>query len=117
MQQAVQVQPYFPMFRKTCMTCGAEFSTADLKRKCFSCRKPKSNSTRTLTPGAALTPRENQLLALVAEGHANKEIAARLFLSEGTIKVYMNRLFVKLGVSNRTQLAIQALKKGLLCSS
>lgn len=53
-----------------------------------------------------LSPREEQVVALVVEAHANKEIAAQLHLTEGTIKVYLSRIFKKAGVSNRTALAM-----------
>lgn len=49
-------------------------------------------------------------MALVREAHANKEIAFRLHLAEGTIKEYLNRVFRKLGVSSRTELAILAVQ-------
>jgi DNA-binding NarL/FixJ family response regulator len=53
-----------------------------------------------------LTFRETQIVELVARGKANKEIAYQLLLSEGTIKEYLNRIFRKLEVPNRTALAI-----------
>jgi DNA-binding NarL/FixJ family response regulator len=46
---------------------------------------------------------------LVRQAKQNKEIAYRLHLSEGTVKEYLNRIFRKLGVSNRTELAVWAL--------
>ncbi len=54
----------------------------------------------------SLSHRERQLLKLVACGLSNKEIAAELFLSEGTVKVYLSRLFRKTGVHDRFELAI-----------
>lgn len=53
-----------------------------------------------------LTQRERQFIALVAKGLNNKEIAATLFLSEGTIRNYLSSLLDKLGLRDRTQLAI-----------
>jgi DNA-binding NarL/FixJ family response regulator len=67
---------------------------------------------RPLNPN--LSFRELQVVALVTEGHANKEIAARLILSEGTIKVYMNRIFHKTGATNRTQVAVRAVRESLV---
>jgi DNA-binding NarL/FixJ family response regulator len=52
-----------------------------------------------------LSCRESQLVALVERGLPNKAIAFELSLAEGTIKEYMNRIFRKLGVGNRTELA------------
>lgn len=54
---------------------------------------------------AALSPREQQVASLVAEGHTNKAIAAQLFLSEKTIEKHLARIFDKLGVSARAQVA------------
>jgi DNA-binding NarL/FixJ family response regulator len=57
-----------------------------------------------------VSPRESQLVALVAQGLRNKEIAYRLSISEGTVKVYLSKLFGKLGVEDRYQLALHGLK-------
>jgi DNA-binding CsgD family transcriptional regulator len=62
------------------------------------------------TKRIALTPRERQLVVLVAQGLKNKEIAYRLGVSEGTVKVYLCRLFAKTGVNDRLELALFALK-------
>jgi DNA-binding NarL/FixJ family response regulator len=58
----------------------------------------------------ALTPRERQLVGLLAQGLKNKEIAYTLGITEGTVKVYFSRLFQKLGVNDRLDLALFALK-------
>ena len=55
--------------------------------------------------GVALTPREMQVLPLIAEGKQNKEIAGALGLSEHTVKLHTHNIFVKLKVSNRTSAA------------
>ena len=60
----------------------------------------------------ALTDREAQLVRLVAEGLSNREIAARLFISEGTVKTHMHRIFDKLQVKNRVALTLLAAKGG-----
>jgi DNA-binding NarL/FixJ family response regulator len=57
-----------------------------------------------------LTRREEQLLRLVLQGLRNKEIAYSLRISEGTVKTYFSKLFVKLGVSDRYELALLALR-------
>jgi DNA-binding NarL/FixJ family response regulator len=57
-----------------------------------------------------LTVREKQVVALVALGMQNKEIAFELHLTAGTVKQYLNLIFRKLGVSNRTELAVWSLK-------
>jgi DNA-binding NarL/FixJ family response regulator len=68
-------------------------------------------SVRMVKPGRAtlLTKREEDLLRLVAEGLANRDIAHQLNLSEHTVKNYMFRIFDKLGVSNRVELVLYAL--------
>ena len=53
------------------------------------------------------TLRERQVIELLCEGFANKEIAARLHLTTGTIKIYIYLLLKKYGVDNRTQLALK----------
>jgi len=57
---------------------------------------------------ADLSPREGEIVALVAQGMRNREIALELGITEGTVKVYLHAIFEKLGVSNRTELAIRA---------
>lgn len=55
-----------------------------------------------------LSPREKELIALVREGLRNREIATRLGVTEGTVKVYLHALYEKLGIANRTELAMKA---------
>jgi two-component system nitrate/nitrite response regulator NarP len=64
-------------------------------------------------PEAPLSRRERELVALVAQGLRNREIARELGITEGTVKVYLNAIFDKLGVANRTELAIRAAEEGL----
>jgi two-component system nitrate/nitrite response regulator NarP len=56
----------------------------------------------------ALAPRERQLIGFVRKGLRNREIAEQLGVTEGTVKVYLHAIFEKLGVGNRTELAIRA---------
>jgi NarL family two-component system response regulator LiaR len=60
--------------------------------------------------GDDLTERERQVLALIAEGRTNKEIARQLSLSHGTVRVYVSQVLAKLGVGNRTEAARWALE-------
>ena len=55
-----------------------------------------------------ITPREHEILGLIAEGLSNREIGERLFVSENTVKTHSSRLFDKLGVNRR----VQAVQKG-----
>lgn len=59
-----------------------------------------------------LTPREEQVVALVAEGLGNRQIASELNLSEHTIKKYLFRIFDKLGISTRVELVLYAVNNG-----
>jgi DNA-binding NarL/FixJ family response regulator len=61
----------------------------------------------------ALSQREREVLRLLARGMTNMEIAGQLFLSEGTVRNYVSSIFSKLGVSDRTQAALIALRHGL----
>ncbi len=62
----------------------------------------------------ALTPRETEVLRLVAEGLSNREIGERLFLGESTVKTHLLRTFEKLGVNDRTRAVTLAMQRGLL---
>jgi DNA-binding NarL/FixJ family response regulator len=70
--------------------------------------RPSSNATLT-----SLTPREREILALVATGLPNKSIARRLAISEKTVKAHLTRVFSVLGVSDRTSAALWAQRHGL----
>jgi DNA-binding NarL/FixJ family response regulator len=62
----------------------------------------------------ALTSVEQEMLRLVAQGLTNREIGKRLHWSVGTVKKYLQRTLEKLGASDRTQAAVEAVKRGLL---
>ena len=61
-----------------------------------------------------VTARELEIVRMVASGLRNKEIAERLFISEGTIKMHLHNIYGKLGVDGRLQLARYAKEKGLV---
>jgi len=65
-------------------------------------------------PRVTLTAREQEVLALVATGAGNREIAARLFISEATVKTHVVHLLEKLGVESRSAAAAEARRRGLL---
>ena len=63
--------------------------------------------------GDPLTPREREVLALIGRGMANKVIARELGLAEKTVKTHVSSILAKLGVADRTQAALYAVREGL----
>ena len=61
-----------------------------------------------------ITPREHEILGLIAEGLSNREIGERLFVSENTVKTHSSRLFEKMSVSRRTQAVQKGKELGLI---
>jgi len=61
-----------------------------------------------------LSPRELEVLSLVADGYSNKEIGERLFVTEQTVKFHLANVFRKMGARNRTEAARSAMHKGLI---
>jgi DNA-binding NarL/FixJ family response regulator len=68
-------------------------------------------------PFADLSPRETEILRLIAEGRANKEIARRLAISERTARTHVSNILRKLGLTSRTQAALLAVREGLAVRS
>ncbi len=64
-----------------------------------------------------LSQREREIVALVAQGYKNKEMAEKMFISEQTVKNHLHNIFDKLGVSDRLELALYAIHKGLHLSN
>jgi DNA-binding NarL/FixJ family response regulator len=98
----------FPVLQisRTCAKCGQGFNASAKEYLCSYCKKPIQNRPRILSQ--ELTSRERQVVNLVKQAKANKEIANDLRLSQGTIKEYLFKIFKKLGVKNRTELALWA---------
>ncbi|HZM90922.1 MAG TPA: response regulator transcription factor [Blastocatellia bacterium] len=65
-------------------------------------------------PRSELTARELEVLKLIVKGMSNKEIASTLRITEGTVKIHVNNLLAKLGVSDRTKAATTALQRGIV---
>jgi two-component system, NarL family, nitrate/nitrite response regulator NarL len=69
-----------------------------------------TGKTRERSP---LSQREREIVSLVAQGYKNKEMAEKMFISEQTVKNHLHNIFDKLGVSDRLELALYAIHKGL----
>ncbi|MER6828099.1 response regulator transcription factor [Streptosporangium sp. NPDC000563] len=75
---------------------------------------PERSRRRHAFADEVLSGREIQVIRLVARGYSNQEIADELFLSTETVRTYLKRVFAKLGVNDRTRLAVLAYEAGLL---
>jgi len=75
---------------------------------------PAARPLGDAAPGATLTPRETEIVRLVARGLRNKELAQRLAITEGTVKIHLHNIYDKLGVDGRLELVLAAQQKGLV---
>jgi len=98
--------PVISNLLRSCARCGKGFHTLGKEYICSSCRKTRSRIHRH--ENAQLSFREQQIVALIQQAKANKEIAYELCLTEGTVKEYLYRIFRKLNVTNRTELALRS---------
>jgi DNA-binding CsgD family transcriptional regulator len=90
---------------------GPDFSEAD--RALLTLMRPHLHAAyldaeRRRAPGPGLTPRQTDLLQLVADGHTNTQIARRLGLSEGTVRTHLEHIYGRLHVSSRTAAVVHA---------
>jgi DNA-binding NarL/FixJ family response regulator len=90
----------------------------DIARKLMSALAAENNTPQAVTAErlpqvADLTEREQEVLSLIADGMNNRQIAERMVISEKTVKTHVSNILSKLGVEDRTQAAIWALKHGL----
>jgi two-component system nitrate/nitrite response regulator NarL len=73
----------------------------------------ESVAARDPSPFSDLTPRESEILGLLAEGQSNKAIARNLGISDGTVKLHVKAILRKLGVHSRVEAAVIAVEQGL----
>lgn len=95
-----------PAFLLECLErvrSGGRWSDPELRARAKELAEAFGSSGR-----AALAPRERELIRYVRQGKRNREIAEALGVTEGTVKVYLHAVFEKVGVKNRTELAIRA---------
>jgi DNA-binding NarL/FixJ family response regulator len=74
---------------------------------------PIVRSLADRTPNSDLSPREREVLSLMVQGNANKDIASALGITEATVKCHVSVILLRLGVSDRTQAVVAALHRGL----
>lgn len=98
---------------RNCCRCGKDFLDYSLgrpARACLACKAPdrkvKGYKGKEAKLGDSLTIRDKQVIELIRFGKLNKEIAHELHIGEGTVKVYVSRIFIKTGMANRTILAV-----------
>jgi DNA-binding NarL/FixJ family response regulator len=93
----------------------AQFDSSVAQRLALALGRPKPpTQSASAVPDEALTAREHEVLRLVASGCTNREIAAQMYLSEGTVKNHISRILSRLGLRDRTQAAIYARDRGLI---
>jgi DNA-binding NarL/FixJ family response regulator len=97
---------------RSCARCGKRFPAAGREYSCPACRQP-TVAVPEPARHAELSFRERQIVALIRQAKTNKEIAYELCLAEGTIKEYLYRIFRKMAVTNRTELALRSAREVL----
>ena len=102
-----QLRAALEMFDAMGFRCFAERARVELGATGEHVRK------REVGTAEELTPQEAQIAALVSRGHANREIAAQLFVTRNTVEYHLRKVFRKLGVSSRTQLAHRVINEDI----
>jgi ATP/maltotriose-dependent transcriptional regulator MalT len=102
-----------PRWRVVESAAGADvvaMSAAEFERLA----RPRAAGPPVERPIEGLTGREREVLALVADGHSNREIGARLEISEHTVKFHLAAIFAKLGVATRAEAVQRGMRLGLI---
>ena len=89
-------------------------ATAEIRAAFAESEPATASSNQAKTPENQLTKREQEILALVAAGKSNQEIAQQLYIAPGTVRVHVHAILQKLEVRDRTQAAVLALQKKLI---
>jgi DNA-binding NarL/FixJ family response regulator len=92
---------------------GEALLSPTVTRRLISEFASRTREVRHVTGVDELTPREREVVALIATGLSNSEIAGRLFVSQSTVKTHANRAMMKLGARDRAQLVVFAYQAGL----
>jgi DNA-binding NarL/FixJ family response regulator len=95
------------------VAAGRRYLSAPLSDRAIAAYAQRA-SEQQLGPLAMLTPREREVLLLVAQGHTNREIAARLVVSQRTVEAHRSNVMAKLGLRNHMDLLRFALENGLV---
>jgi DNA-binding NarL/FixJ family response regulator len=111
----------YPQYAEAALRMGAAgfvLKTAPLTELLDAIRRVAAGglafAVRPTTPGARLTAREHDVVRLVVEGRSNDEIATALGIGAKTVETHLGRLFERLGLVSRTELATRALREGWL---
>ena len=92
---------------------GEALLSPTVTRRLISEFAARTREVRHLTGADELTPREREVVALIATGLSNEEIAGRLYVSQSTVKTHANRAMMKVGARDRAQLVVFAYQAGL----
>jgi DNA-binding CsgD family transcriptional regulator len=109
--RAGDARPLVEQARSTARRLGAEPLLAELRSLGESASARRADGSRR---GESLTAREREILALVASGRSNGEIARQLFISAKTVSVHVSNILAKLGAASRTEAAALARREGIL---
>ncbi|MFD9839519.1 response regulator [[Kitasatospora] papulosa] len=96
------------------VAAGAALLDPDVTRQLVGRYAARIRPTRGTDPDIPLTPRELEVLRLIAEGLSNSEIAASLVISRETVKTFVSRILTKLGLRDRVQAVVYAYRQGLV---
>jgi DNA-binding NarL/FixJ family response regulator len=92
---------------------GEALLSPTVTRRLISEFAARTREVRHVTGADELTPREREVVALIATGLSNEEIAGRLYVSQSTVKTHANRAMMKVGARDRAQLVVFAYQAGL----